>query len=158
MAKQALCDALSTMDPKPSSNDSQDHQLEQAKTPLYASSAENIARLLQSWGPKKEPLSSMSTNQYSFCGTMGTNNCANSSEEASQNEALFRSLFGPIGSTESLNSDLSHESVSPETSCFVEQESKPMCDGGWNKLSMLEKWLFDDDQYSMPLQGNVNFL
>lgn len=158
MAKQALCDALSTMDPKPSSNYSQDHQLEHAKPPLYASNAENIARLLQSWVPKKEPWSSVSTNQHSFCDPMGANKYANSSEETLQNEALFRSLFGAVGSTESPNSDLSHESVSPETGCFFEQESKPMCDGGWNKLSMLEKWLFDDDHYSIPLQENANFL
>lgn len=178
MAKQALCDALSSTDQKPTINFPElinpsttyttNKKQEQAST--YASSTENIAKLLQSWSKTSSSKKARS----------------NSSEEPTQREEkmmacdeVFRSVFGPLESTESPNSEFS-QTVSPEAS-FFEHERKPFCDGGESKLSLLEKWLFEDcsmqqhcgttthqgqgqdqdqDQElsDLPLQENVDFL
>uniref|UniRef100_A0A7C8YII3 Uncharacterized protein n=3 Tax=Opuntia streptacantha TaxID=393608 RepID=A0A7C8YII3_OPUST len=178
MAKQALCDALSSTDKKPTinlfpqlinnssstNNDSPNNQKQGQPSAIYASSTENIAKLLQSWSrntPKKT-LSSHSSEEPV------------QTEEKMACDEVFRSVFGPLESTESPNSEFS-QTVSPEAS-FFEHESKPFCDvgGGQNKLSLLEKWLFEDcsiqqncgnhhapqDQElsDMPLQENVDFL
>ncbi|XP_021721390.1 myb-related protein 306-like [Chenopodium quinoa] len=193
MAKQALCDALSTMDQKPTSNmpdmmnSSQNISLNtshnnsskqgQTASSIYASSTENIARLLQGWNmksPKKEQSSSVSTDHHSLSSTMEVEYGHEqkpkvaSDHNFSKNEA-FHSLFGTIESSESPYSDFS-QTVSPEEASFFEHESKPLSDGGRGTLSVLEKWLFDDcsiqhcgpqsqvhDLIDMPLQETADF-
>lgn len=189
MAKQALCDALSTMDQKPTSNMpnlinsspkislNSNHKQGQTSS-IYASSTENIARLLQGWNLKslkKEQSSSLSKNHNSLCTTLEIHygheqkpKIVSDNNPVSKNEA-FQSLFGTMESSESPYSDFS-QTVSPEAS-FFEQESKPLSDSGRGTLSVLEKWLFDDcsiqhcgpqsqdhDLIDMPLQETADFV
>lgn len=202
MAKQALCDALSTMDKKlvsntpdliessPKNNLKSSHKQGQqppsslslsssSSSSIYASSTENIARLLQGWNiksPKKEQSSSISTDHHSLCSTMEIEYGheqkpkVNSSEKQVSKTEAFQSLFGTMESSESPYSDFS-QAVSPEAN-FFEHESKPLSDGGQGgTLSVLEKWLFDDcsiqhcgtqsqvhDLIDMPLQETADFV
>ncbi|XP_074286572.1 transcription factor MYB30-like [Silene latifolia] len=187
-AKQALTDALSSINQKPSSNihdsslsGSNPCNNQTQASSIYASSTENIARLLQGWTskvPKKESSSSISTDYYSLGSTL-ENDHANSREQkpifntdllTENNDRVFRSLFGTIESTESPYSDFSQGTMSPEASLF-EQESKPSNVGRGTTLSIIEKWLFEDcsiqqcgsngrdeDLTDMPLQEHADFL
>ncbi|KAL9247711.1 hypothetical protein vseg_021114 [Gypsophila vaccaria] len=183
-AKQALSDALSSINQEPDSNipDLLTRSSNPTQTSsLYASSTENIARLLQGWNvktPKKEQSSSVSTDLHSLSSTL-ENDQANSKEEKpktldnyhfaenNNNDGVIRSMFGKIESIESPYSDeLSNNS-------FFEQESKPLISNGrrGTTLSTLENWLFEDcsiqhsashaqdeDLTDMPLQENADFL
>ncbi|KAA8530363.1 hypothetical protein F0562_005072 [Nyssa sinensis] len=147
MAKQALHEALSLEKPelKPSNGGYDSCSTKPTcQTSSYASSTENIARLLKGWtkNSTNQETDSSSNDQHSFnmsmagstSSTEGTpigakNTCTNLSES-------FESLFG----FES-NSDFS-QSMSPEASLF-QGESKPN-PGAQFPLSMLENWLFDE--------------
>ncbi|XP_010693237.2 transcription factor MYB30 [Beta vulgaris subsp. vulgaris] len=184
LAKQALCDALSSMDQKTSNNNSLPDLMNttskislhsnpkegQTASSIYASSTENIARLLQGWtkkSSKKEQSSSLcSTREVDYDHEQKPK--ISSDHQFTNNEA-FQSLFGTIESSESPYSDFS-QAVSPEAS-FFEHESKPLCDGGRGTLSVLEKWLFDEcsiqhcgpqsqdqDLIDMPLQETADFV
>ncbi|XP_057521380.1 myb-related protein 306-like [Amaranthus tricolor] len=191
MAKQALCDALSSMDEKPYSklpdlkkNNTQKSNLlvsnhtkqgQSNASSIYASSTENIARLLQSW--TKKSYKSQQSEEYNHTKLMEIDyeneekpKIMYENDQFSNNEEAFHSLFGTMDtSDQSPYSDFS-QGVSPETS-FFEQESKPLADGGRGGLSVLEKWLFDDcsmqhcgaqthvqDLIDMPLQEAADFV
>nr|URY18878.1 MYB protein [Zanthoxylum bungeanum] len=161
MAKRALCEALSldktTTSPylllpeisKPSVNSTHN-------TP-YASSAENISRLLQNWmknPPNSTNSETTTTTQDSFTN-MASAAAANSSEgtvsAATPDKGFEYSLF----SFNSSNSDASQSetttttaNLTPETSMF-QDESKPNLENHHHHhhqvpLTLLEKWLFDD--------------
>ncbi|KAK9272547.1 hypothetical protein L1049_002920 [Liquidambar formosana] len=154
MARQALCDALSVEKPccssemKPSIDYYSYTKPAQAST--YASSTENIARLLKGWmknspnRARKNPEATQhSFNNMAACTdstcSEGTLSAANNTGCVDLSEA-FESLFG-FESFDSSNSDVS-QSMSPEASIF-QDESKPNI-SGQVPLSVLEKWLFDD--------------
>lgn len=116
----------------------------------YASSADNIARLLKGW-MKNAPKSSRAVTQNSFnnladtaCSegtTSGGPKGSTSSVEMS--ETNFESLFGYESlDLESSNSEFS-QSLSPEATLF-QDESKPDTAGIDMPFSLLEKWLLDD--------------
>ncbi|KAK9742569.1 hypothetical protein RND81_03G182700 [Saponaria officinalis] len=169
-AKQALTDALSSLNQKPNSNPTQ------TSSSLYASSTENIARLLQGWTgktPKIEQSSSLENdraNSREQNPKTFNNNSSHFAENIYNKDRVFGSLFGKIESIASppYSDDLSSTS-------FFEPENKPLLNnnngGRGTTLSILEKWLFEDSSIQhcaahpddeeltdMPLQENADFL
>ncbi|CAJ1946976.1 unnamed protein product [Sphenostylis stenocarpa] len=113
----------------------------------YASSADNIARLLKGW-MKNTPKASRSTTQNSFNNLAGAGADTASSEGTTKGSThnaelseTFETLFG-YESLESSNSEFS-PSLSPEGTLF-QDESKPVIAGIDIPFSLLEKWLLDD--------------
>ena len=204
MAKQALSEALSPEKSSSSSSsillpalpESHDHhdlkpstglvsdkglikpdhqpQISSSSNNLYASSAENIAKLLKSWmrnspPSKKAKLTSSAattqstntsvSNNFATTTTYGTDSA--SSEQGTPSNITdplakyngvdlseaFESLFGFDQSLESSNSDFSGP-MSPEASLFQddihERKPCPSSASGQLPLSLLEKWLFDE--------------
>ncbi|ESQ31678.1 hypothetical protein EUTSA_v10004487mg [Eutrema salsugineum] len=115
---------------------------------VYASSAENIARLLQDFmkdTPKALTLTSSSP--VSETGPLSAAAC----EEGG--EGFEQSFF-------SFNSMEETQNLTQETRFFHDQESKPVIsmdqDHGLisqGSLSLLEKWLFDENMVGMALEG-----
>ncbi|KAL4584052.1 hypothetical protein LXL04_008642 [Taraxacum kok-saghyz] len=156
MAKQALCEALSLDNksinlPLLSSNMNSSDKLQSVlplsnqSTTTYASSAENIARLLPDWMKcsKKSPEINPSppSEGYDNSVQIGYNNNMN-----------YYSNYS--------NSDVS-QSVSPETSMF-QDESKPGMENQMPPLTFLENWLFDEastqgDLMNMSLEESDDF-
>ncbi|CAI9281419.1 unnamed protein product [Lactuca saligna] len=162
MAKQALCDALSidnkTINLPVSSSATTSGKSESVilssnqSTATYASSAENIARLLPDWmkcskkSPQtssesietKQTQSSLITQQLTSPPSEGYDN---SVQFGNSNNMIHNNQINNYYSNYS-NSDIS-QSVSPETSRF-QDESKPSMENQMPPLSLLEKWLFDE--------------
>ena len=119
----------------------------------YASSAENIARLLKGWmkNPPKSSRTNSSLTQNSFnnlvasgtgadtASSEGTPSGAKGSNSAELSET-FESLFG-LESLDSSNSEFSR-SLSPDATVF-QDESKPNI-GAEMQFSLLEKWLLEE--------------
>ncbi|MFS7972038.1 putative transcription factor MYB-HB-like family [Helianthus anomalus] len=167
MAKQALCEALSL--------DNKSINLPEIPPPnrsatTYASSAENIARLLPNWmnGSKK----SSQTSSESMETTQTRSSLINQQFQSPPSEG-YENPF-QLGSSNNIiqnnqknnyysyysTSDVS-QSVSPETSVF-QDESKPNIEDQMPPLSFLEKWLFDDataqgDLMNMSLDEGGDF-
>ncbi|MBA0634567.1 hypothetical protein Godav_029641 [Gossypium davidsonii] len=147
MAKQALTDALST---EKSSGLA-------SKPRGYASSTENIAKLLKKW--MRNPPKPASSDNMGGIGTPGKENKSSNSIEMSE---VFESL-DVFESFDSSNSDFS-QSLSPDQARLFQDESKPDVNE-LGQLTLLEKWLFDDganqgkdDQLSdIKLDGNAIF-
>ncbi|XP_022768542.1 myb-related protein 306-like [Durio zibethinus] len=165
MAKQALSEALS-IDKLNSLTGSKDINLSHpylrpslSQGSTYASSAENISRLLENWMKNPPKPAAHQTNsgetmtQNSFNNTMTAG--SSSSDEGAFN-ATTPEAFDSFFSFNSSNSDVSHESVSvdqnanltPENSLFQE-ESKPNL-GTQVPLTLIEKWLLDDSSAQAP--------
>ncbi|KAK8487760.1 hypothetical protein V6N13_094108 [Hibiscus sabdariffa] len=157
MAKQALSDALSPQkssgltELKPSNGNSY------AKSGAYASSAENIAKMLKRW-MRKSPLKPGSTqqsfdNMFSAGVTTESANSSQGADDHSRKEEekkcskemseAFQSLFA-FESFDSSNSDDFSRSMSTEASLSLQDETKPDLDPHAGQLLLLEKWLFDD--------------
>ncbi|OMO71300.1 myb-related protein [Corchorus olitorius] len=161
MAKQALSEALS-LDKPNSLTDSKDFNLSnnpsqsqsQSQTSsTYASSAENISRLLQNW-MKNPPKSSgggtnsaeTMTDQNSFNNVTTTTTAGSSSSDEGATTAegfdsffSFNSCNSSDASVDEQNGNLS--SATPENSVF-QDESKPNLETV--PLTLIEKWLLDD--------------
>ncbi|KAL6139741.1 hypothetical protein ACLB2K_058043 [Fragaria x ananassa] len=104
----------------------------------YASSTENISRLLKGWmknPPKSAKASTTAANTITTTSTTGHGNVELSN--------ALESLFGLEGSLEASNSDLS-PTMSPDQGSLFQAESKPDVDQDQLPLSLLEKWLFDE--------------
>ncbi|PIA62681.1 hypothetical protein AQUCO_00200594v1 [Aquilegia coerulea] len=171
-AKKALCDALSLDDTKPSNSClselkasngyyslTRSSQPSQSST-TYASSTENISRLLEGWmanAPKPAQTNSETT-QFSFNNVTGTDSSSeectptatNNNEMVSQ--GAFDSLFALDSSTPDVSPSLSLDESTQfqsETN-FFQDESKPSFETPV-PFSMLEKWLFDE---SLIAQGH----
>ncbi|XP_052180057.1 myb-related protein 306-like [Diospyros lotus] len=151
MAKQALCEALSLdkSNPLPDIKPPNNNAYFSPSTP-YASSTENIAKLLQNWmkdSPKSSQTSSeTTTTQNSFNYPVGT---GSSPSEGTMSSATPDQGFDSFFSFNSCNSG---------TSSLFQDESKPNSSDTQGSLSLLEKWLFDDgpgqgqgDLMDMPL-------
>ncbi|KAL6960758.1 hypothetical protein U1Q18_038520 [Sarracenia purpurea var. burkii] len=160
-AKQALHDALS-VDHKPSLVLNPANYYCSGSS--YASSTDNIARLLKGW-VKNSPNSHRSNsscqlerslkkaNMADSTSSEGTDHdqCAPKNSSVDLSEAL-ESLFG-FESFDSSNSDLS-QTMSPEAS-LLQAESKPELEAQF-PLSMLENWLFDEGVGVVVGQGKEN--
>ncbi|WJX80668.1 hypothetical protein P8452_63635 [Trifolium repens] len=122
-------------------------QAELPQSICYASSADNIARLLKGW--MKNPIkSSRSTNSSVAQNSFNNIDCVSSSGTKGENEILsetFESLFGfeSLESLESSNSEFSHQSLSPDAT-VLQDESKPEVGSETMPFSLLEKWLLDE--------------
>ncbi|GFZ07741.1 myb domain protein 94 [Actinidia rufa] len=139
MAKQALCEALSL---DKSSNSNMSHlkpsnigYYPAQSTTTYASSTDNIARLLQNW-MKRAPKSSQTSPENNNSQNSFNNNLVGTG--SSHSDEGFDSLF----SFNSFNSDASQS-----------ENSKPNLENQVVPLSLLEKWLFDD--VGAPGQGDL---
>ncbi|CDY16773.1 BnaA09g06090D [Brassica napus] len=116
---------------------------------VYASSAENIARLLQDF-MKDTPKSLTLTSSSSPVSETGPLVSAATEEGG---EGFEQSFF-------SFNSMEETHNLTQETSFFHDQESKPVItmeqDPGLisqGSLSLFEKWLFDENMVAMSLEG-----
>ncbi|KAL5815840.1 hypothetical protein ACOSQ3_024218 [Xanthoceras sorbifolium] len=161
-AKQALCEALS-LDKTTSSHDDDDSNTNpynsdtntrpyQGGSSTYASSAENISRLLQNW--MKNPPKSVQTNSET---TQDSSNNAvaagsNSSEEgalsATTAEGTFESFFSFNSShsdaSQSVSVDETTANLTADQTSLFQDESKPILETDQVPLTLLEKWLFED--------------
>ncbi|XP_050271570.1 myb-related protein 306-like [Quercus robur] len=133
-----------------------------AQSSTYASSTDNIARLLKGWvrNSPKSARSNSAITQNSLNNMSGTDSV---SSEGTPSKAIngieqsetFESLLA-FESFDSSHSDTS-QSMSPEASLF-QDESKPL------PLSLLENWLFDEGASQgkeflsdFSLDDNANF-
>ncbi|WCJ25724.1 myb domain protein 30 [Euphorbia peplus] len=138
-ARQALYEALSPE----KLNSGSSLSTESIKPPAsstYASSTENISKLLEGW-MRNRPQTKGESMQISpvTTDTMSSNQ-SKSEFEKNGNELAetFESVFGNFESFDSSNSDFS---MSPE-----EELSKPNSSSNMPQLSLIEKWLFDEVQ------------
>nr|QEE60001.1 MYB1 protein [Betula platyphylla] len=131
-AKRALCEALSL--DKPTQLPPVD------STTPYASSAENIARLLENWKKTSPKSAAQTTNSES------SNNNVVATGSSSSTEGLD-SLLSFNSSTSDMSQSMSVDEganlMTPETSIF-QDESKSNSETEQVPLTLLEKWLFDD--------------
>lgn len=157
MAKQALCEALS-LDKKPihqylpDTKPSISHQPVQTFTntlqnqlgsSYYASSTENIAKLLENW-MKKSPKSSAETNSY-MVTTAGS-----SSSEGAQSAAATPDALDSLLSFNSDGCSIDENGNTAAEGGLFQDESKPNMEAGEVPLTLLEKWLFDDGGITGP--------
>lgn len=167
MAKQALCDALSIH--KPATEPIQPvHTPNQPVHPSsYASSTENIARLLQTW---TKPVQSRSNSEISIQSSLNNNPSLGpgSSSSPSEGTVLSTAFDQSIFSFNS-NSDISHSMdennpwLFPVESkpCFTPQSVAPQNGNTPNNLgtqlplAFLEKWLLDDANNVQPPQDDL---
>ncbi|KAK4257191.1 hypothetical protein QN277_006812 [Acacia crassicarpa] len=139
MAKQALCHALSLDQPTETKIETKPSN-PTIQTSPYASSTENIARLLQNW-MKKSPNHPTSGAHFINMGTTGSSSSSETTTyNSNSNNHVLDSLW-------SFNSDTSQQSVSVDdntNSNMFQDESKPSSDSHQLPLTLIEKWLFDD--------------
>ena len=157
MAKRALSEALSPEKPyclsgsnsNPSDSSSSFSSTKPSQSLCYASSAENIARMLKGWmkSPPKSSRTNSSVTQNSFnnlvaagADTASSGAKGPNSVELSEN---FESLFEFHQSLESSNSDQLSQSFSPEAT-VLQEERKPDIGAEIMPFSLLEKWLLDE--------------
>ena len=135
MAKQALFQALSLDQPTSSiSPDLGSPKPHHSATATYASSTDNISKLLQNWTSSSSSVpntSSLSNNRSSSTGEGGVLD--------------HQSLLSPNSESGSVDEKLN---LMTETSIF-KGVSKPIVDteattDDHSSLSLIEKWLFDD--------------
>lgn len=159
MAKQALCEALSLDKPSylPDATQTSSGYNLYSKPMInqtsstYASSTENIARLLEGWmrnSKKSKQTNSVMTNSSSSEGALSTTN-----------QEAFDSLFSANSSNSESASMDENGNVITENSLF-QDESKPEFETQV-PFTLLEEWLFDDcgtnqgqeeDLIDMPLE------
>ncbi|XP_021911703.1 myb-related protein 306-like [Carica papaya] len=177
MAKQALVDALHPEQPNCLSQ--LKSYTKPGQTSAYASSTENIAKLLKGWmrdSSSKPACANSDATQFSFSNMAPGTESASSSEGTEQNQVnnsdcmelseggFDESVLFGFDSFESSNSDFS-QSVSPEASLFQDHESKSDQHNEQVPLSLLEKWLFDEGATTqgkdflrdLTLDDNANF-
>ncbi|CAM8885915.1 unnamed protein product [Rhodiola kirilowii] len=182
MAKQALYEALSLDKPiyetkqptqQPSSNPnnilltptptnkvttmgmSQPSSMSSATT-IYASSAENIAKLLENWSTKKS--SSGSVSQMTPITNMNSGGSVNGIYPLKIKEQHHVKVGSTSSSEDALSSTTAdHQFKSIFDSMMFQEESKPLSMEGQapqGPLTLLEKWLlFDDGSNAIAGQG-----
>ncbi|CAN0901675.1 Transcription factor MYB94 [Linum grandiflorum] len=130
LAKQALSDALSLHSTKKPVSETET-ETKPFDSVSYASSTDNIARLLQNW-MKKSPSATAKTT--STTPAAATNSSSSSGGGGDDDD--FESLFG-FGN----NDGGSHSEGGSQS---VDEERKPVRMEDPPTLSLLEKWLFDE--------------
>nr|URY18923.1 MYB protein [Zanthoxylum bungeanum] len=165
MAKQALCEALSPekasflTELKPANGFISCTKSAAHQAPTYASSTENIAKLLKGWvrnSPKSASSSNSAATQSSINnnvnhiiagvesasseGTPSNIKAEGNNYNGIESSEAFESFFGFESFDSSNSTDLSQSAVTPESS----QLQDPSADDQMSRLSLLEKWLFDD--------------
>lgn len=160
MAKQALCEALSIdkprslLDSKISNGYNPNTRPVQAST--YASSTENIAKLLEGWmrnSPKFTQTNSETT-QSSKTQVMTGSSSSEGAQSAATPDALDSLFsFNSSNSDQSLSNDETANFTS-ETSLF-QDESKPNLETQV-PLTLLEKWLLDEGATTQEQEGLID--
>jgi len=154
MAKRALSEALSPekasgSNSNPSESSSSLSSTKPSQSLCYASSAENIARMLKGWmkSPPKSSRTNSSVTQNSFNNLVAAGaDTASSGAKGLNSVELsedFESLFGFHQFLESSNSDQVSQSFSPDAT-VLQDESKPDTGAEILPFSLLEKWLLDE--------------
>ncbi|KDP27145.1 hypothetical protein JCGZ_19844 [Jatropha curcas] len=113
-------------------------------TTTYASSTENIAKLLEGWmrdGPKIN--SSSATTQNSKCNFEEREKEGKNNNDGIELEETFESLLSGFESFDRSSSNSDFESPNEAASIFHE-EQKSNSYAQMPPFSLLEKWLFDD--------------
>ncbi|KAJ4972627.1 hypothetical protein NE237_005801 [Protea cynaroides] len=157
MARQALCEALSLENPdnltdlKPSNG--YYSYMRPTQTSTYASSTENISRLLQGWmknSPKSSKTTSEITSQNSSNNLNGTDSASSQgTPSATNNDSISADDLEFLFNLESPTCDVSQfmsldDTVKfPQEISLFQDESKPF-PGSDAPLSLLEKWLLDE--------------
>lgn len=158
MARKALCEALSLDKSDSSANPISPIPSQQPVTgsSSYASSAENISRLLQNWmkdSPKSSELSrsNSETTQSSLNNPSIGSGSGSSPSEGTISAATpegFDSFFsqGNAFTPEifQVESKPNFPNVNSENGFLFQAESKPSLEESQVPLTLLEKWLFDD--------------
>ncbi|KAJ0680459.1 putative transcription factor MYB family [Helianthus annuus] len=167
MAKQALCEALSIDNKSINLPDLPTSP----STATYASSADNIARLLPNWMSSSKKCSQTSSESFETCQTTQTQSSLINQQFQSPLSEGYTLQFGSNNNLNNNNqqknycSNYSHsdasQSFSAETSVF-QDESKPNMTDQMPPLSFLEKWLLDDaatqaDLMNLSLEESDNF-
>ncbi|KAF3954231.1 hypothetical protein ACB098_04G107700 [Castanea mollissima] len=173
MAKQALCEALSLDKPtqlpdsKPSNNSYHPFTKPYQASSTYASSADNIARLLENWKKSSTPKSAQTnsgTTQNSSNNNLGATGSSSSegAQSATTPDRAFDSLLSFNSSTSESVSVDETANLTPETSLFQDESKSNM--ETQVPLQLIEKWLFDDgtnqgqdDLINMSLEDNAVF-
>ncbi|GMH21943.1 hypothetical protein Nepgr_023786 [Nepenthes gracilis] len=155
MAKQALCEALSFDKPTSTSSPASSNTTRPvqnstttaaaASATTYASSTKNIARLLENW--TRKPTKMLTETKSSESTTQ------NSSSNNNEGSAVFDSLFSFNSSSASDNSvsvsvddNINNANFgTPDTNNLFLDESKPNLGTDQVPLSLLEKWLFEEN-------------
>ncbi|KAI4365916.1 hypothetical protein MLD38_021854 [Melastoma candidum] len=140
MARRALCKALSLNEPCPGNNDDSSmfapkaHQRGQPPV-LYATSEDNIARLLDGWRKSEPKLSSKHTavDNYSTCSSGGPT--GSGTPDRLESHPSFNSS----------NSDVSRSISAENHKCSADADGSQV-----PQLKLLEEWLFDDTNTSSP--------
>ncbi|KAK3225966.1 hypothetical protein Dsin_005828 [Dipteronia sinensis] len=127
MAKQALCEALSLDKTTSKQPYNSYHEVSGSNSSIYASSAENISKLLQNW-MKIPPSSNSETNSSA------------TTPEGFDSLFTFNSNCHSSDACQSVSVDTAN--LTPETSLF-QDETKPILETQV-PLTLLEKWLFED--------------
>ncbi|XP_040990820.1 myb-related protein 306-like [Juglans microcarpa x Juglans regia] len=151
MAKRALCEALSLDKPSqlPESNPFNGYHpyTRPYQASIYASNAENIARLLENWN-KNSPKSVQTNNSENTQNSSNNLVIANGSSPSTAG-ATTRDAFDSLLSFDSPTSDVSQSVSMDETANLtpemnlVQDESKADLETHV-PLTLLEKWLFED--------------
>ncbi|KAL6509570.1 Myb-like DNA-binding domain [Orobanche gracilis] len=155
-AKQALREALSFNDK--SSNDYDNHSsklfpamtnpqiTKPIQTSMYASSAENIARLLKNW-KKRSPKESPSSQSGSYASTTGRsrvcfkNPCSVGVSTCCPSEGQMSKSTFAVGFN--CSEDLA-ANLTPENGISHDHDGRLYSEMTRMPFSLLEKWLFDD--------------
>ncbi|OIS96802.1 PREDICTED: myb-related protein 306-like [Nicotiana attenuata] len=164
MAKKALCEALSLDKSDSPPNNPIPQPVQSSCT--YASSAENISRLLQNW-MKTSPKSSQFSQSNSECTTQSSFNNLSIGQGSSSSpsegtiSATTPERFDPIFMSQSMMADECNAftpenagtfqveskpnlpNLNAEYGFLFQEESKPSLESEV-PLTLLEKWLFDD--------------
>ncbi|OIW18116.1 hypothetical protein TanjilG_00333 [Lupinus angustifolius] len=143
MAKQALYEALSIDKPSPASNAT---PAKQASS--YASSTENIAKLLQNW-MKKSPNSS--GNSFSNMVTTGS-----SSSEGAQSSTITCTPHDQAFDSVLSYNDVYQSDNQCKTECGCFQYENKQYLERQVPLTVLEKWLFDDGEVQYHDENLMN--
>ena len=175
MAKQALSEALS-LDKPNSLTDSKSKNFNLSHPYLrpshsqgstYASSAENLSRLLENWmkNPPKpaahqtNSAETMTQNSFKNTTTSGSSSTDEGAFNASKPEAFDFFFSFNSSNSESVSVDQNANLTSENTVC--QDESKPNM-GAQVPLTLIEKWLLDDgsaqaheDLISMSLEDSA---
>ncbi|KAI3974226.1 hypothetical protein MKX01_033477 [Papaver californicum] len=129
-----------------------------ATTTTYASSTENISRLLQGWMKKSPKSASTATNSSSSYIGVGTNTTKNEStpsrsdvEGTSKSEGIDQSIFG-FDSSNSITTPQSVSTADDQTSTdlyFQDDEKRKdqlimKSESEAEPFSLIENWLFDE--------------
>lgn len=182
-AKQALCDALSLNDdnslilfPQTYNNNNNKGPLIQppeatssssssSATGVYASSAENIARLLENWTNKKSSTQSTTTTTTTTASTHTSfnNNPPGNGISLSPSEGAISTTFLSFNSSEGSSQSADQEAVKFDAAAnfasgvFQDDECKPNLESEQMPFSLLEKWLFDDASAAGTQQGQDGY-